>query len=383
MIVVKAFKKILLFNNKYVVVLLLVIFFIIEAYSKHILIIEGDPSSITKIIKAFIFFFFFFTLLRNKKSVFWIGILTLIFVIGQYYLQNSFTKDAILNFSRHIFPLLLLFFFKKLKFKRSLILLNVFEILLIVNAFFILLGFFFKIPLAETYTYGLRFGYNGFFINSTTGSYVCLIGLIHFSLRYKEQLFRQLHFYFFLTSLFLIGTKVVYLSIIMVLLFHLYQFNRLKYKKYLLILFLSFGALAFFIAFFKTGIFNEIRQDKGLLSAIFSYRNELLFNDTIPYIKDNWTLINYLFGGVEDFNLRSEFGFIDVFFFFGIVGGIVYLYLFYKAFTVFELNKINSIILLYMSFVIFVAGNFFSYATLPIYILILRESIIINSKKKI
>ncbi len=313
----------------------------------------------------------------------WICILTLTFLIGQFFLHNNFTKDALLNFSRHIFPLLMLFFFRETKNKNSLILLNFFEILLTINAIFILAGFFFKIPLAETYTYGSRFGYNGFFINSTTGSYVCLVGLIHFILKYKKRLFKQIHFLVFLISLFLVGTKIIYLSIVMLGFFYLHYYVKLKFKKPLYILLLTLGALGFFIAFFKIGIFNEIRQDKGLFSAIFSFRNELLFNDTIPYIKENWTFINYLFGGVEDFKLRSEFGFIDVFFFFGIVGGIIYLYLFYKAFVTFDLNKKNSIILLYLLVIIFVAGNFFSYATLPIYILILRESFNIYSKKNI
>src|SRR5690606_27146786 len=108
------------------------------------------------------------TILYKKKSLsIGISLLIISFTIGQYFLPNSFSQDALLTLSKYLFLLALLFFFEDNLRKRNqkFVLFNIFEILLITNSVFIIFGFLFDIPLAKTYTYGSRFGYNGFFIN--------------------------------------------------------------------------------------------------------------------------------------------------------------------------------------------------------------------------
>ena len=142
----------------------------------------------------------------------------------------------------------------------------------------------------------------------------------------------------------------------------------------------SLFIVGIYFFFFQYGIFNEIRRKEGLLSSIFSFRDDLFLEQTLPFIERNWTWPNYLFGGISDLATRSQMGFIDVFYFWGILGGSVYLYLYYKTFKTFPLNKILLYMLLSLVLMVFLAGNFFENASLAIYMLILKEAIISSTK---
>ena len=131
-----------------------------------------------------------------------------------------------------------------------------------------------------------------------------------------------------------------------------------------------------YIFFFQYGRFNEIRLKQGLFSSIFSFRDHLLLGETLPYIQNNWKWPNYLFGGISDLSTRTQMGFIDVFYFWGIVGGIVYLYTFYKSYIYFDLNNWKIYLFLILSVIVFLSGNFFENASLAIYLLILKERLI-------
>jgi hypothetical protein len=135
------------------------------------------------------------------------------------------------------------------------------------------------------------------------------------------------------------------------------------------------------LAFYKFGLFNHIRETHGLLSSVLSYRDQLVIEKTWPYILDNWSFVNYFVGGLSDFNIRSQMDFIDVFLFWGILGGILYLITFYKSFVVFTIDKMTLYFIVFLIFIIFLAGNFFTYTTIPIYLLIIRERIFNNSQR--
>lgn len=361
--------------SPFIAIIALLLFFISESISKYLLVYEGIYWDVPKYIKALFFLLFLFKISTKEIIRFILLILlALFFVIGQLNLENSFSTNSISTFLKYIFPILLLSFFD-FENKKSLreTFFKVFEAIITINSLLIVAGFLFKIPFFETYTYGSRFGYNGLFINSTTGSYVYLISLIYYLFRYNFDLFKKIQFYIFVFSLLLVGTKVLYLSLAISLIYYFYFFSNLNFKKSLFLSILFISGVLLFITFFKWGIFNDIRQESGLLSAIFSYRNELLLQDTIPYIQKNWGLLNYFFGGVENFNLRSEFGFIDEFFFFGIMGGLLYFTLFYKSFFQFRVNNKIIIIISFIFFIVLISGNLFSYATTTIYLLVLRE----------
>src|SRR5690606_36125611 len=113
--------------------------------------------------------------------------------------------------------------------------------------------------------------------------------------------------------------------------------------------------------------------DQGIMSAILSSRDELFLNETIPYMQEHWQWPNYLFGGISDLALRSQMGFIDLFLFWGSIGGILYLILFYKTFIPNLTEKNAGYIILTLTLMVFLAGNFFENASLAIYLLILKE----------
>jgi hypothetical protein len=93
----------------------------------------------------------------------------------------------------------------------------------------------------------------------------------------------------------------------------------------------------------------------------------------LPYIKENWTFVNYCFGGVTDFTTKSEMGFIDVFYFFGLIGGLLFLWSYFKSYLTFNFNRINVAFLSLLVIIIFFAGNFFLYTTIPFLMIVLRE----------
>jgi hypothetical protein len=105
----------------------------------------------------------------------------------------------------------------------------------------------------------------------------------------------------------------------------------------------------------------------------------LLVGETLPYIKNNWKWPNYLFGGISDLSTRAQMGFIDVFYFWGIVGGIVYLYTYYKSYLNFDLNNWKIYPFLILIVIVFLSGNFFENASVAIYLLILKERLIYDS----
>src|SRR5690606_24223791 len=133
---------------------------------------------------------------------------------------------------------------------------------------------------------------------------------------------------------------------------------------------IGLSVFAVYVFFFKYGIFNEIRQKDGLLSSLMSYRDELFLERTLPYIKEHWSTLNYMFGGVSDLTTKSQIEFIDVFYFFGLVGGGLYYYLFFKAFLGFKMEIHSAVLLSLLFIIVLLAGNFFSYPSIAIYLVI-------------
>lgn len=93
---------------------------------------------------------------------------------------------------------------------------------------------------------------------------------------------------------------------------------------------------------------------------------------TWPFIQQEWSWLNYFVGGINDLSTRSQMGVVDVFFIWGIVGGIIYLYSYYKSFVIFKTNKVVSILMVTLFVLIFLSGNFFENASIAIYMLVLQ-----------
>jgi len=369
--------KTIVFINNYLAQILLLLFFTTESISKINKYYFFENSIIPIVIKgiALCFFAVSFLLNKDKKITYLLFVIFGCFVLGQLFTSTPFELRIIVIFIKYLFPLLILFYFKgnPLSEKSRNNLFKAFESIITLNTILIILGFIFSISFFKTYS-GDRFGYNGLFINSSTGTYVYVITLFYFLNKYQQKLFFKPKSIFILLGSLLVGTKAVYLSLFIIILYYLVAFIRNRkgiiFMSIVLIILMIFG----YLSFFQFGIFNRIRESDGLLTTFLSYRNYNFMNNTLPYIQENWQFVNYVFGGVNDFSLKSEMGFIDLLFFFGLLGTIIYLYQFSKAFLNFKLKKIPALFLLVLISIIFIAGNFFTYSNIAIYLLIIRES---------
>src|SRR5690554_4551154 len=213
---------------------------------------------------------------------------------------------------------------------------------------------------------------------SATSSYVYAVAIFYFLLKLKRNFLKSWKTYFVIACTIFTGTKILYIALIASLFIYLICFVNFSKQQRKLIFFVimsACAAIAYFF-FFEFGIFNQIRQNEGLLSAILSYRDDLFMEQTLPFIKENWSWANYLFGGISELSVRSQMGFIDVFVFWGILGGLYYLYTFYKTFVTFPIDKNVVYILLSLGLMVFLAGNFFENASVAIYLVILKEKLI-------
>lgn len=365
------------FLSNYGLAIVFILFLILDGFGKaHIF--NNSSTIIPLAIKGFIsvlsVFIIIFTT-SQKKSLLPFILLGICFVIGQWTLDIPFSINNLIIFGKFITPLLLIFIFNKVtrNLKSSERLFKLFEWVLVVNSMLIFIGFLFKVKLFQSYMW-FRFGYNGLFVTSGVSSFCTIIALAYFFFAYKQEVWKNYKFWILLVSSAFIGTKVVYIGMVLLLIAIVLQLNH-KFKKHLALLIIIAFITAFYLAFFEFGLFAKITSEKGLLSSILSLRDELFLERTWPYIQDQWNWINYLFGGITDFSLRSQMEFIDVFFFWGILGGVIYLTSFGHYYFTFKLDKAQKLFFAFFIFILLLTGNFFLYSTIIIFLLVLRERI--------
>ena len=366
-----------------IVVFLLLIFFTTETYFKIVVFPIGESTWLLQVTKGVVLIgLSAYVLIKKPNQLLLLGILLISFIIGQLSIVNSVSKEAVITFTKLIFPIVLLIFFNTYtqSVKQNDFSFLVFEYIMLFNSFLIGIGFLFQIKFLYTYE-GTRFGYNGLFLSSATGSYVYCITLIYLLAKYKKAIFKRLPNLVIIASMFCLGTKVGYLFLAVFFVIYLFKYTSIN-KKLIGSLSLVVGVFVIYVFFFKFGIFNEIRQQDGLISSLMSYRDELLINRTIPFILENWSFPNYLFGGVSDLSTKSQIDFIDILYFFGIIGGFLYYFIFFRTFWVFKANSDIAILLLSLFIIVFLTGNFFGYPSIAIYLVILREYIVQNEQNK-
>ncbi len=185
------------------------------------------------------------------------------------------------------------------------------EYVMLCNALIVFCGLLFDIKIFNTYL-GSRFGFNGLFVTSATSSYVYAFTLIYLLAKYKESIFKKIPNIIIIGSMFCVGTKVSYLFLGCFFAVYLFKYTRIN-KKLIASGIIGLSVFAVYVFFFKFGIFNEITQEDGLLSSLMSYRDELFLERTLPYIKEHWSTLNYMSGGVTELATKSPIEFIDIF----------------------------------------------------------------------
>lgn len=365
------------FKNSFMSILL-VVFYLTEAINKYSILNDGVALNLTKAIKGLLLFFILYLIIKRKHWDFLKLLLFLIlsFIIGQLSIAPNFESEILINVVKYLFLPLLLFYFNKLNNDKlqSILTLSLFEKIILLNSALIFVGFAFKINMLETYK-GTRFGYSGLLVSSATSTYFYIIAIMHLFLKHKKNFLKSPLVIFSLLATTLVGTKSLYLFIFVIFIIFIFYFLSKKIRIYVFLALTSLMVLWFYYTFYELNRFSDIREKEGMLTSILSFRDQIIINETLPFIKSNWNFSNYLFGGINDISTRPQMSIIDLIYFFGFFGSFIYLKIFSKAFFNFRLKQLNILFILFVVFISILAGNFFINATIPIYVLILRESI--------
>lgn len=118
-------------------------------------------------------------------------------------------------------------------------------------------------------------------------------------------------------------------------------------------------------------VFTRLYDEYGLITMLTSYRDLNLKKNFLPTINEKWNVINYLFGGTDFEKYRVEFEIYDIILFWGILGGVCYLY-FYNRFIlkVKKLSPFGKKQILFLLVIALLSGTFFNNGPLVIYLLV-------------
>lgn len=375
-------KNKILYKN-YLFLAILLLFFLTEAWSTIQAGIWDVKSYLPIAVKLGVLVFICAYLLLYQQKYFWlIAALTVSFGIGQLFLNHPFEVAAIGSFAKYLFFLLILVFFVKDNKQEDLQLgFLIFEYIAAANSILIILSYLFEWSIFSSYN--TRFGYLGLFMASATGTYFYCMALAYFFSRYKVKAFKKPIFYLVVVGILLLGTKTALLYLIFAFaILIITEIKSFKIKLFIGLSFLVVGCMALYF-FLQSGIFKKITENEGWLTSILSRRNQQLIDESLPYVDENWTLINYFFGGLSEVSSRPQMEYFDLLLFFGIIGSSFYLYLIYKFgnFRYIKSNSLSFYLLLLIFVASFISGNFFYNGSTSIYFVVLILVSLENSRK--
>ncbi|MFM9839139.1 MAG: hypothetical protein ACKVOQ_12790 [Cyclobacteriaceae bacterium] len=364
----------------------LLVFYVSDACTKLLYYLKYDFSRVSLVFRfayEVLFFVLILVFLNQIRQTFlkvFFALLALFFV-GQilYSLQIDYSYNYIENvliFNKYFFVFIIYFALYPLQNHAEKLggLIKVFENILFFNASAAILGFIFQIDLFRTYIdQPYRYGYSGFIFAQNEATLFFYIGISYFYYQHFIVGSKTYKFWFFLLAAILLGTKGIYLCLGLFLVFHFLSYSSLKSKIIVIIgvIFLFYVSSWYLQTDSSQKILNYFilqTQESGLLNMLLSGRN-LLFETRIPDILSKWSAINYFIGGQDVSFDTIEMDFFDLFLFFGLVGGITILLLYF--FTLFKLNlrKPFNLFFVFSYFLLaFFAGHFFYSAVNALYL---------------
>lgn len=307
-------------------------------------------STVSKIIVLFLFLVFFAANLKNysrqdhfKKVIACIIVLIISFFVGQISLDNiTQPLNITLNVEylvKYLFLPIIILMFLELKNKPEHIekIVKIFEWVFLINAAFVLIGFCFKINELSTYS-GDRFGYIGIFSRSGQASFfsIIFIMLYYWQIKLKKNCIIKFKFIFSVIVSLLLGTKRIYLFLIILFLYFIFidkgYKKRATYRTSALIILVGLFFNQLVIKSFNRVfiVFQNNYYNNGFLYSVTSSRSDLFFKTFNDFVQTNWTLPNYFFGGpsFQNYIFITGMDFFDLFLFFGIIGVVVYFKIF-------------------------------------------------------
>ncbi len=179
-------------------------------------------------------------------------------------------------------------------------------------------------------SYYERFGYDGILPSSAAASYFYVLVITLF---YVECLLKKEHpIWLFVHSFMalMIGTKTIWLFLILLMFIHLFFVQKGKLARYLK--FATAGLIVvfcFFLGTLKEAVINffphgpDLYEERGFLSVLVSKRDAFLAM-ALNYVDENWTWVNYFFGGTNVIDIRVEMELINMLLYMGLLGTIAY-----------------------------------------------------------
>jgi hypothetical protein len=253
---------------------------------------------------------------------------------------------------------------------------KIIETFFLVNNSLIVLGFLFDINIFSSYNpqdnlNDMRFGYKGLIYGTNEVAGIYILGLSYCyreTFKYRERK-GWLLFFTCLASL-LTGTKATLIGLVVVTIFY---FAKYKFAKLVVLMVPATVFLVIAVArnweSIKTKYltFNiRVFESGDLLTFLMSGRNSYIISN-FDYIAAKWTFLNYLVG---DGFLYSETDLLDLFFFFGILGCMLYLYVLTKIFFIKDRTIDNHFVFLLLLSIAFTAGHIIQSAIVPVSLLL-------------
>lgn len=367
-----------------IVVAFLVLLFFSDGISKYLTVTGGSFTRLSLVARmlfeAFIIGYILYYI--NRKTLLYLtvfAILFLFFINGQMLIGNLDNfSETLITYNKYIYLFLIYLFFSTfLTEKNYQIIYKVLTFLFLLNIIAIFSGFIFELSYFRSfYDMAHRPGYNGVFLAGNESSFVliCMISFFYFRSFYENQ--NKTLFYLGVIASLLSGMKAVYIFILLLGIFHFTIREKLKNILFLSPIFVI--ALYLIINYLQSDQFYELvkffittMEEKGFFYMIISGRNTIVEQEG-ALILENWTFLNYLIGGQNIVQYIIEMDFFDLFFFFGIIGMILYLYLFYISFMK---NLLQYRFFFFFFFTLlalaFFGGHFFKSPTSAVYFVLI------------
>lgn len=367
----------------FITILALPSFFVFDAANKILITYSFSFYRASIFIRTFFELVFIFITLayfnRKRREVLMIiFMLWITFATGQILLTSHVDYpysplESVITFNKYLFVFVVYAAIYKLKDDQRKLwkCITALEYIFITNSIAVFIGLLTGWDFLKTYIRAdYRYGYMGLIPapNEATLFYLLAVSLAYYKRFILQK--KSISFIIILSGALLIGTKGIYVFLILLLIFHLVF--RAKRKIWLLAL-AAFAAARFvhfaqsydgrvFLAYF----YNEASR-REWLSMLLSGRDILLRTDFSAQIA-YWTVPNYLFGGQDVSRFITEMDFFDCFLFFGLFGSLLYLLLFFI--TLFRFHHTPFTVFFVASYLAlaFAGGHFFNSALNGLYL---------------
>ena len=170
------------------------------------------------------------------------------------------------------------------------------------------------------------------------------------------------------------GTKATFIAVLAIGLYYMFRY-RIKLFFGVMVPLFSFILVYGYYRwdYIKEKLLDSLIQklNSNPLTYLMSGRNDFIINN-FKYIGEKWTLMNHLVG---DGFLYSETDFLDLYFFFGIIGLILYMYLYARIFFSVDRSLDNLYVFVVLMGIAFTAGHIIQSAVVPLFVLLYVFSI--------